>query len=796
MTAVRHALRRLRRSPVFTAAAVLSLALGIGATTALFSLVDGVLLRPLPYPHAERLVALSHTLQVPATLDVDQSDATFLHYHAHNHTLAGIGAWQAVAVNAGDQPAEHMVAARMTASAFDVLGAEPLAGRTFRADEDVPGGAPAVVLSEGLWRRRYAADRRAVGQYMDVDGVRRQIVGIMPSSFRFPTAATQLWIPAAFDAAHTASTTFDFGGIARLAPGVSVDAAAADLTNLLPGVPDEFPGRLTTGAIAATKMRAVVRPLRDVMVGDIAHVLWPIFGGTALLLLVACANVASLLLVRATARRRDTSIRRALGAGRSAIALDLLAEAAVLAGLGAVLGVGIASAGIGVLRSTGGGITIPRLDEVGLDAVVLLVTAGIALLVTLAIGLLPLLMHRDETLFTGSSATRGATAGRGMQRALRGLVVAQVALALMLVTAAGLMARSFARLAAVEPGFTPENGYTFRVALGDATAPPALVSRIADDLASQPGIRAAGAVSRLPLEDDGRSDSAAFIEGRALPMGQMPGIHQVVFATPGAFVALGIPVREGRAFAAGDSVLETVVTQAFATRYWGAASALGRQFRLGRPNAPLLTVVGVTGDLHASKLEGDVDQVVFAPMPAGRKNVAFVVRTANGVDAPGIVRRVMRDDAPGLPAYRGRPLEVLVADASSRTRFTLRLLGVASATALLLGSLGYYGVLAYVVSLRRRELAVRLALGARPGDVRGMVARQGAQLAGAGIVAGIVAALIGTRVLAGLLFGIAATDPATLAVSAAIIMAVSAVASWIPANRAARVDPAEAMRED
>ncbi|HJR64660.1 MAG TPA: ABC transporter permease, partial [Gemmatimonadaceae bacterium] len=434
---LRLAARRLRRAPAFTAAAVLTLALGIGATTAVFSLVNGVLLQPLPYDDPDRLVDLSHTLAISGITRVDQSDATYLHYRSANRVFSGVGIYRATSVNVGalagangDGLPQRAAAARVSAGTFGVLHAAPLRGRAFSESEDLSGVTPVVLISQRLWERNYGADARIVGRRVEVDGVTREIVGIMPESFRFPDAAVDLWLPIGIDPANTASAAFDYRGIALLRDGVSLAAATADLQRLLPEVPVAFPGRLTVEGIRLTQMRAVVRPLRDVVVGDVGQVLWVILGAVGFVLLIACANVANLFLVRAEERQHELAVRRALGAGNAAVVMEFLSEAVLLAVVGGVLGLALAAAGMGVMRSLEAGIDIPRLDEAGIDATVLAATAGITLLSALLVSLLPALRSAALTVSSLlSEAGRSATAGRGRHRARQALVVAQVALA-------------------------------------------------------------------------------------------------------------------------------------------------------------------------------------------------------------------------------------------------------------------------------------------------------------------------------------------------------------------------------
>src|SRR6185437_12250595 len=511
---IRRAARRLVRAPVFSGTAALTLMLGIGATTAVFSLVDGVLLRPLPFRDPAQLVDVSHSLVVHGISHVDQSDATYLYYREANHVFSGVGAYRTSAVNlsttgTGDRArAERVEAARASASLFSVLGIVPLMGRTFRENEDRPSAPPVVILGEHLWNTQYASDPGIIGRTVMIDGVQHEVVGIMPARFAFPDSRTALWIPIGIDPAQTRSAAFDFHAVARMRPGVTLDAAARDLQALLPHVPEAFPGRLTADAIAITHMRVDVRSLRDTIVGNIGRTLWVVFGAAAFLLLVSCANVANLFLVRAEERQHELVVRRALGASRGVIVAEFLSEAGLLALLGGVLGVALA------------------------------VAIGVTLLAALVMSLVPALRsYGPQVASVLMQNGRGTTAGRNRLRARRLFVVVQMALALVLVTGAGLMARSFQSLRSVAPGFDPDAAYTFRVALPDEAYPTTnatvtLVTRALDAMTALPGVQSAGILAKLPLDNEARRDTAVFVEDRPLAMREMPDIHQVAYATP------------------------------------------------------------------------------------------------------------------------------------------------------------------------------------------------------------------------------------------------------------------------
>ncbi len=832
---LRRGARRLGRAPVFSIAATLTIALGIGATTAVFSLVNGVLLRPLPFAHPDRLVDISHSMVLQGISHVDQSDGTYLYYRHANHVFTDVGAYRAADVNlsavgSGDAAsAKRERAARASASLFHVLGVAPIGGRAFREDEDLPGAMPVAIVREALWRGEYASDPNIVGRRIVIDGVVHEVIGVMPRSFAFPDERTALWVPIGIDPANTKTAAFDYRAVGRLRPGVTLQAAAADLARLLPEAPEAFPGRLTANAIALTHMEPVVRPLRDVMLGGVGHALWVILGAAAFLLLISCANVANLFLVRAEERQHELAVRRALGAGRGVIVIEFFAEGLIIAALGGALGVVLAEAGLHALRSLPSGVAIPRLATVGIDGSVLAAAAGVTLLTAFVMSVLPAIRSYGAG---GASvlvqSARGATAGRSRHRARQLFVIVQVALALVLITGAGLMARSFRALRSVNPGFDTGRSYTFRVQLPPAGYPTTgsvvgFVTRALDAIAKLPGVQAAGVISKVPLEDEARQDTAVFLEGNApagnAPAGgmgeQMPDIHQVAYTTPASFSALGIPIIEGRSFEQPDpsrAPLRAIVTRAFAKRYWGNEPAIGRRVRFA-PVGPWFPVIGVTGAVHGTRLDEPPDETVYLPVvvaPGAAKpdggadsvrwsprELAFVVRSSaapNDVTLP--VERTLRTLAPSVPVYAVRSMGEIVDRSTARTSFTTALLEVASLAALLIGAVGLYGVVSYRVNLREREMAVRIAVGAQPGSLRRRVLGQAMAVAAAGIVIGLGMTLAASRVIAALLYDVAPNDAGTLVAAVLLMGAVALAASWIPAHRAAAIDPATTLRAD
>ncbi len=514
---LKHAARRLAETRVLSLAAILTLALGLASTTAVFTLVNAVLVRPLPYPTPERLVSLSHTLVVGGGLRVDQSDASLLFYGRHQQAFSHFGGYQVTAaaigpVSGGDS--ERVPAGLVTADLFAVLGAAPLRGRLFVESDSRPGAAPVVVLAEPLWRRKYGGESTILNRMLDIDGLPHEVIGILPARFRFPAPETELWLPLRLDPAKTDSATFDYQAIALLREDVSLDEAASDLQSLLERLPDEHPGRLTRESIDQTHMRASVRPLAEVVVGDVGRVLFVVSGAAVLVLVIACANVANLFLVRAESRRRALAVKRALGATSRDILAEFLSEGTIVAAFAGLLGVLATAGAVGALRSLGGVIDIPRLQEVGLDGAVLAVAAVLTLVTALVVSALPALRSRTWS-YPGVSSLTGRSMTAGGAR--RGLVVLQVALSLVLLVGSGLMARSLWRLSSVQPGFDSSNAISFRLALPSASYPGTDDSvrffvRATEEVARIAGVEAAGAVSKLPLDEQGRTDSAVFVE--------------------------------------------------------------------------------------------------------------------------------------------------------------------------------------------------------------------------------------------------------------------------------------------
>jgi putative ABC transport system permease protein len=811
-----HAWRRVRRAPAFTATTLIVLALGLGTTTAMFSMVYAILLRSLPYPASDRLVSVSHTIAVSGVSHVEQSDASFLLYQRHNTVFASIGGYRDAEVNLGavvgkTGDTELVPATGVSASLLPTLGVSPARGRAFSADDDRPGAPPVIILSDRLWRGRFGADPSIVSKKILINDEPREVIGVMAPGFRFPSATPQLWYPMRLDPAKADPGSFNYSAVARLKPGVTATAAAADLDRILPGLLDEFPSNIPKAMFEQAHVHPVVQPLRDVVVGGVTRLLWILFGAVGLVLVIACANVANLFLVRSEGRQRELAVRTALGAGGAALVAQHLGEAMVLATGGGALGIALAATAVRLLSALPAGIDVPRLTEVSVGPAVGLFALVATIASAVAVCLVPLL--RTQRIAISSvlkESGRSATSGRERHRTRGLLVIAQLALALILVAASGLMARSFARLRDVKAGFSDQGVATLGVSLPRAryTSTAALVN-FYDNLMRKTrgaaGVEDAALTSWIPLTGD-NDNGVVSVEDQALKPNAVPPVHDQVYAMSSFFSTMRIPLLAGRVYENGDATraaLEAVVSRGFAERYWSHGSPLGKRIRPGI-DGPWFTIVGVVGDIHLHALEKPAEQAVYFPLIAPKKDgpdvPSRVAIVARGATAPSTlltsVRNVVHSIDAAVPTYAERPMTAIVGAASAQARFLVLLLAAASGIALVLGAVGIYGVMAYGVSLREREIGVRMALGARPSDVTRMISGQGLALAAIGVAIGLGASLGVTRLLRGLLYDISPADPLTLLGSAAVLLGVALLASWLPARRAASIDPGSVLRGD
>ncbi|HMI58630.1 MAG TPA: ABC transporter permease, partial [Gemmatimonadaceae bacterium] len=646
---LRYATRRLLRVPSFTATTVFVLALGVGATTAVFSVVNGVLLRPLPYAHPDRLVALTHSIEVSGVPEADQSEGTLLFYQEHATAFTGIGAWRNQSVNlelvdgrVGD--AERVSAAQVTSNLFEVLGIPPMLGRDFRRDEDRVGATPVVILSHDFWLRHFGGDRSAIGKRIVADGISREIVGVMPQGFAFPRSAPELWTPMPFDPAHAQVASFNYRGVGRLRDGATIASARADLAHVLPGLLDQYPGDIPRAMWDKANIRPLVTPLLDSVVGDVSSLLWILLGSVSLVLLIACANVANLFLVRGEARQLELAVRGALGSGVAGIVAQCLSESLVLALAGGVIGVLFAFAGVSWATGWADKMDVPRLEQISIDGRVLAFALAVCALSTLLVSLIPLLRARRVPIaIVLRESGRGSTAGAERQRTRSVLVVAQVALALVLIAGAGLLARSFTRLRNVQPGFDGRNVSITRLALSATTYPTGesrmrLYGRLIEQARALPGVREAAIGDWVPLTSD-HNDVVVEVEDHPLPPNALPADHFVATVDPNYFKTMGIPLLAGQTLESpygGRRSPGVVVSKAFADRYWPDGSALGKKIRPSI-SGPWFTVIGEVGNVHFTALNKPAEDAIYGPM---------LPTDTTSASTPAFVTLILRTDGP------------------------------------------------------------------------------------------------------------------------------------------------------
>ncbi|GMV05917.1 MAG: hypothetical protein AMXMBFR53_21940 [Gemmatimonadota bacterium] len=811
---VRFALRGLLRYPAFTAVAVLTLALGIGANTAVFTLVDGVLLRPLPFREPEQLLSLQH-LGRDGQDELPISSGLYLLYRDRSATLRDVGMYTGTAGNflVEGEP-ERILGQAVTPDFFTTLGASAARGRTFTPEEGLPGGPQVMLLSDGLWRTTFGADPAIVGKTLEVSGVSREVVGVMPEGFGFPDQVARFWLPLVVDPNQAPLAAFFAGGIARMEPTSSLEGVQAEIGDMMARLDQLYPEDGGAAFLVGVGLKARIQPLKETLVGDVSTTLWILLGTVGFVLLIACANVANLLLVRAEGRQRELALRVAVGAGRLEVLRTFMSESLVLAVAGGALGLGVAAAAVRLttrLIPT----DLPRTAEIAMDVRVLGFTAAVALGCALFFGLFPLLRYGAGDLagqLKDGGGARGSTGGRERHRLRNALVVTQVALALVLLVGSGLMYRSFLALRAVDPGFDTENVLTARIIvpggeIGDAVDAARFFRTLRDRLVQQPGVVDVGFATAVPLGGGGMSFGGIEVEDHPRGPDELPVFAALPQVDAGYVEAMGIQVREGRAFRPGDGADEArsaMVSASFAQHWWPEGSALGRRVRFGGEDEDWYTIVGVVEDVRQNNLQDPPQETIYFPTlteAGGNYQVAraqdVVIRTSGDPLAfLPVLRRELQAVNPRIPLANPRSMETVFAGATARTSFTMTMLGAASGIALLLGLVGIYGVISYVVSQRRREIGVRMALGASAPSVRGMVVRQGMALAGAGVAVGLLAALGLSRVMTSLLFGVSATDPVTYGAVAATLVAVAAAASWLPARRAAGVDPSVALRSE
>ncbi len=815
---LRYALRRLVRAPGFTAAAVITLALGIGATTAIFSVMEAVILRPLPYTEPERLIAMDHSVAKVGLSNVNGAPFLYYTYREDAHSWAGVAFYRTGTLNiTGVNRPERVEALSATHELLPMLGVQPLLGHTFGEAEDKPTSTQTIILSWGYWQSRFGGARDVIGKRIVGDGESREIIGVMPRDFRFLNTKADVFVPMRNDRAQVHLGQFGMAMVGRLKPGITLERASAEGTALAPLAIQKFPA--PSGASKAvfeqSGLKPVFRPLQESLVGDSGRFLWILMGTISIVLLIACANVANLMLVRADGRRQELAVRAALGAGAGRIAGELLADSVVLAGIGGAAGIGLAWMGLRLLRTIGPQ-NVPRLDEASLDAPVLIFGLGITTIAALLFGTLPAIRYAGSRLAGGlRGGGRTASESRERHRARGMLVVAQVALALVLSIGAGLMIRTFDALHRVAPGFTqPDQMQTFRIAIPDAAVPDdataaRMLSEILEKVKATPGVQTAALHSNLPMLSNGWTDPI-YVEGRTYPEGKLPPMSRFRFASPGMPAAMGTSILAGRDLTWTD-VFElrpvALVNEAFAKRNWGSAgAAIGKRFH-DSLRGEWREIAGVVADECTDGLAQPAPTAVYFPLMAANlgnsktlvyRSPSVVVRTVRAGSTALVddLRKAVWSVNADLPLAEIQTMREIYDRSAARTSFTLVMLAMAGRMALLLSLVGVYGVISYSVARRTREIGIRSALGAQPGQLVRAFAGQGVQLAAIGVVCGTVAAWYLTQFLQSLLFGIKATDAMTWATVIPALFVAATLASWLPARRTVLVDPTEALRSE
>ena len=813
-----HLLRRLRRAPLFTAVTLATIAIGVGANSAVFSVVNGVLLKPLPYPQPDNLVGVWHTAAGIGLKQVNMSPSLYFTYRELSRTFQDIGLWSTATMSVtGLAEPEEVRAIFVTDATLPLLGVQPFRGRWFTGKDDSPGSPDTVMLSNAFWRLRFGGDDSAIGRNLMVNGRSRRIIGVMPEGFRVSDVKFSLLVPFQFDRNKVVLGNFSYQGIARLKPGASLAQANADVARMLPLANHMFPAPPGYSArmFEQARIGPDVHPLKQDVTGDVGNVLWVLMGTIGMVLLIACANVANLLLVRAEGRQQELAIRAALGAGWARIARELLFESLVLGLMGGALGLGVAYGALQALIAIAPA-GLPRIGEIGVDSATLWFTLAISVASGLLFGFLPVFKYAGGHL---GSALRGG--GRSMShsrerhRSRNALVVVEVALALVLLISSGLMIRTFYALGRVRPGFTRgDQVQTLRILIPEAQVkePERVVrmeSEILRRISAIPGVSSAALTRSVPMDGENSVD-LVYQEDRVYAEGQIAPLRRFKFVAPGYFRTLGIPLVAGRDFTweeIYDARPVAVISENMAREEWrDPVAAVGKRIR-ENPSHPWREVVGVVGDVRDDGALKKSPTTVYWPILMKSfwgdnlfvtRSVAFAARSGRTGSESFLkqlheaVWAVNRD----LPLAQVRTEQEIYNKSMARTSFTLVMLAIAGGMALLLGVVGIYGVISYSVTQRTREIGIRMALGAEQQQVKRMFLRHALTLAGVGVVFGLGAAAGLMRLLSSLLFDVNPVDPVTYGAVSALLIAAAMAASYVPARKATSVDPVEALRAE
>jgi predicted permease len=813
---LKQILRRLWRAPVFTVITLITLAAGVGANIAVFSVVEGVLLKPLPYPHPESLVGVWHTAPGLGVEDVNMAPSNYFIYRQQNRTFEDVGIYQGDSVSVTGQGSPQQVPALdVSDGVLPILGLPPALGRWFNRVDDSPSGPDTVMLSYDYWQSRFGSNPSIVGQTIRVDGKARQVIGVMPKSFRFlDWEQPSLFLPLRLDRSKVTLGQFSYEGVARLRPGVTMQAANADVARMWPIVLNSFPAPpgFSLDLFNKARLGPNIRPLSKDVIGDVGKLLWVLMGSIGVVLLIACANVANLLLVRAEARHQELSICAALGASPFRIAREFLMESAVLGVLGGVLGLVLAWGALHLLVALGP-TGLPRIHDIGIDLNVLGFTLGVALLCSLLFGSIPALRYAGTRAGTGLRETRTTSQGRERHRTRNTLVVIQVSLAFVLLICSGLMIRTFRALIHVDAGYdTSAKIQTVRLGIPEADVPKdddvlRMQQAIAQKIAALPGVESVSFGGSVPMDGNGWHDPV-WAQDRVYAGSAMPPLREFVFGAPGFLKTLGIPLVAGRDFTWDEAFQKRpvgMVSENFAREYWGsAANALGKHIRVSTKD-DWREIVGVMADVHDDGMNKDAPTIAYWPTMLShfesdqvsiRRFVVFAMRTprAGSESLLKDVRQAVWSVDANLPLTDIHTQDYYYQKSISRTSFTLVMLAIAAAIALLLGVVGLYGVIAYSASQRTREIGIRIALGAQRNSITTMFVRQGMLLAAGGIGCGLLLAFAATRLLKSLLFQVSPVDPVTYAFACVALCAAACLASYIPSRRTAAVNPVQALR--
>ena len=818
---IRQVFRRLGRAPLFTIVTLITLGVGVGANTVIFSVLEGVLLKPLPYPHPEQLIGVWHTAPGVGITDLNMAPSIYFIDREQNTTFQDIGVYDgdSLSVTGAGQP-EQVVGLDVTDGTLPMLGVQPALGRLFTWEDDSPSAPDTVLLSYGYWRQKFGGDTSVIGRSITADGKPREIIGVLPKGFHFlDHEDAALVVPFKWDRSKTKLGNFSYQGMARLKPGVTMAQASADVARMLPIANRSFPAPEGFSAALFEKAQIApnLRPLKQDVVGDIGKVLWVLMGSIAMVLLIACANVANLLLVRVDGRRQELAIRAALGAGWRRIAMELMFESVVLGVLGSVLGLALAYAALRVLVAmapTG----LPRIHEIGIDLPVLLFTFAIAIFSSVLFGSIPIFKYAGAHLNTGlREGGRALSQSRQQHRARNVLVVVQVALALVLLICSGLMIRTFRALMHVPPGFSePDAVQTFRFYVPETEIPDSdrerlvrMEQEIEQKLGAIPGVSSVSFSSDIPMDGRGSID-ILFAEDHAYAEGQLPPVRRFKFVSPGFSATMGTPLIAGRDITWDDTYQKipvAMISESFAKEYWhDARNALGKRIRVGT-NDDWREIVGVVGNVYENGVDKPMGSSVYWPVMMDRfegqkeelrRGIAFAIRSPRAGSQAFLneVRETVWSVGPNIPLANVHTLGYFYTQSMARTSFTLVMLGVAGGMALLLGIVGIYGVIAYSVSQRTREIGIRMALGAQKKTLVGMFVRQGLWLTGVGVLCGLVTAFGVMRLMSSLLFKVSPVDPVTYAAVTLGVVVTAYLACYLPSRRAAGVDPVDALRAE